>query len=816
MTYLIFDLETGTKSLAKRKGSPFHMENDIIAIGWKRQNCAVQGSYSKTGQHHPNWFEGLLAGTKLLVGQNIKFDIIYAITRSESAYAAWMSWVEAGGNVWDCQLAEYLLRGQEQSAHMLSMDEMVEQYGGNLKLDEVKVLWNEGVDTKDINEDLLMRYLCGYNDEDGTRIFGDIENTEAIFLGQLAKARKSGQMKSIMLNMGSLLASIEMEKNGMAVDLVRGMEQAKELKVKCDELRGRMQQYLPEDLPFQFNWGSGHHLSALIFGGNIKYQARADILDDEGNPVYTQTKYTGYELNDGTTVAAGIDGVTAERIVALMEAGAVAKYKAGKKKGEYKTKQVTGPDYAKGPKSRLEDFLFPFDGFTEPEAKWETKHDGVYATNSDVIEELATRDVPFLKDLTKLNKMDKDLTTYYITEDDKKPGMYKGMLTLVGDDGIIHGSINHTSTVTGRFSASNPNLQNLPRADTSEVKKLFISRWGDEGSMIQSDFSSLEIYIQALLTKDKNLLADLKAGLDMHCKRVAKKYNITYEEAVLRCKKNKSAPDFKLWKGRRTNCKEFSFQRAYGAGAKGISATTGIPVEDVEAMIEIENEQYPAIEPFYERVTKHINESRVPTSLWVHHPDVRGLSVCIGRGTYSTPDGKIYSYREYPAPASCIKRGGAHTSFSPPEIKNYIVQGTGGEWAKAAMWLAVRIFYRNKNFGGKALLVNMVHDAQYVDAHNDVRVEASVALHAAMEAASELMEQRFNWEVKAPVPSETNYGPSMYIEYPLHEDTVNEATGEVIQLAICKDFTERVREVRLELRKLYMNDYHPSFEQEAA
>lgn len=795
MSYVTFDLETTVKSLAKRKASPFNLNNFIVAIGWKRQNCSVQGSYSKTGEHHPNWFEGLLAGTKLLVGQNIKFDILYAITRSESAYAAWMQWVEAGGNVWDCQLAEYLLRGQEQSAHMLSMDEMVEEYGGNTKVDEVKAMWEAGYDTPEIPEDLLMRYLCGETKDDGTRVFGDIENTEIIFLGQLKKARKRGHLKSIMLNMGSLLASIEMEKNGMAVDLKLGLEQAEKLKEACNELREKMQQYLPSDLPCDFNWGSGHHLSALIFGGAIKYKQQAEILDDEGNNVYPQIKAVGYETVTGDFVIPG-HGISEERFQEMVEAGNIATYKAGKKKGQFRSKQVNVNDLSR-PKTKMMEFRYNMPGFTEPDPKWETKHEGVYATNADVIEELGTRDVPFLKDLTKLNKMDKDLTTYYICEDPKKEGMFKGMLTLVGDDGIIHGSINHTSTVTGRFSASNPNLQNIPRADTSEVKKLFISRFGDDGQIIQSDFSSLEIYVQALLTGDKQLLADLKKGLDMHCVRVASKFGVTYEEAVKRCKKDVNAPDYKLWKSRRTGCKEFSFQRAYGAGAAAVANSTGMSIEDVQDLIKLEDERYPGIEPFYARVTEAINASRVPTSLYVHHPEIRGLSVCIGKGFYRTPDGKKYTYREYPAPAGFIKRGGPHASFSPPEIKNYIVQGTGGEWAKAAMWLAVRTFYRFNNFGGKALLVNMVHDAQYVDAHNDVLFEACVALHAAMEAASEFIEYRFDWQVDAPVPSETTFGKAMY--YETGADTL-------------PGFADAVRAERLKIRKLYMNDYQPSFE----
>lgn len=54
MSYTVWDLETTTKSIAKRKASPFNPENKIIAIGWKRQNCEIHGLYSKTGEHEPD------------------------------------------------------------------------------------------------------------------------------------------------------------------------------------------------------------------------------------------------------------------------------------------------------------------------------------------------------------------------------------------------------------------------------------------------------------------------------------------------------------------------------------------------------------------------------------------------------------------------------------------------------------------------------------------------------------------------------------------------------------------------------------------
>jgi DNA polymerase I len=143
MTYTVWDLETSIRASFKRKANPFDPENFVVMSGWKRKGGKVHGEYygragSTDGSGLPvDWFTKLLDSTSLLVGQNIKFDLLYAL-RDKENHKAWMVWVADGGNVWDCQLAEYLLEGMDPSQHMLSMDELAPRYGGNLKFDEVK------------------------------------------------------------------------------------------------------------------------------------------------------------------------------------------------------------------------------------------------------------------------------------------------------------------------------------------------------------------------------------------------------------------------------------------------------------------------------------------------------------------------------------------------------------------------------------------------------------------------------------------------------------------------------------------------------
>lgn len=759
MSAVVIDLETSTYTTFKRKANPFDPRNWIVMAGALRQGEEWGREwYAKTKEEaeQHTWFAELLnSGVTILIGHNIKFDIHHLIQIPHN-YIEYKRWVANGGKIWDTQLAEYLLNGMGQQDQYLSLDELAPRYGGNTKVDEVKTLWEAGVDTVDIDPDLLKRYLVG---DPSTGEQGDLGNTMLIFKGQLAKARKRNQLRSILLNMGSLLYTIEAEHNGMAVDLEKGKEIAKELEAQQAELAAELARFIPKDLPFEFKWTSRNHLSALIFGGQVKYTAKAPILDDQGNPTYYQKTVENVELADGTFIELGEwerwDATQAPMAEPL-------RYKSGKKQGELKTKKVKVDDLERGMKLRNEDFYYRFPGFTKPSEKWATKTPGVYSTSSDVIEALGNRGIPFLDALSKNAAVTKDLTTYFISLD-PKTGEHKGMLTLV-DNGIIHHSLNHVNTVTGRFSSSNPNLQNLSGKKKSKVKYLFVSRY-PKGKVIQSDFTSLEIYIQAILTKCPQLIADLKGGLDMHCLRVSQTFNIPYEEALLKCKGSDTVDPLPDWVEKRTAAKVFSFQRAYGAGVNTIAEQTGLDIEIVQALADAEEERFPEISAYFRLITEQIEANTQLTGVKVPHPDFPSKIVELGRGFHRTPDGKLYSWRQNCAPKYIVERSGKWASYSPPEIQNYEVQGGGAEWAKAAMWVAVVAFYQEDNFDGLAVLVNQVHDACYADADDSVAPQAAALLHYCMESASRFMESYFDWPQPVYVPSDTTWGESM-----AHED----------------------------------------------
>lgn len=802
MTYVTLDLETTITNSFKRKANPFDPDNWVVMAGWKHKGKAVESAHWGHTGPPSGWLVPILADAKMVITFNGKFDILHAIQDGVNL-EAWMKFVANGGILFDCQLAEYLLNGMGQKDQMLALDEVAPRYGGNVKVDEVKALWAAGVNTPDIDPELLSRYLCGGNDENGVFQLGDVENTEKIALAQIARARDCGQLNSILLNMGALLFTIEAERNGMFVDKGRGMDLAAELEAQVNALTDGLVQYLPNDLPFDFNWGSPIQKSAMFFGGTVQYACREYDLKDgtttwTAPPAWGSDKYA-YAQKDSVAWVLEDGGTTwCDPFEPDSREFSYATYAGGKNAGEYKTKKVKHDDIKK-PKSRIVKRPYTFKGYTQPKKAWQGADPGVWSTSSEVVEELASSGVPFLKAYAELMSMSKDLGTYYYRKNAE--GKETGMLTLIYSDGLIHHKLNMCSTVTARLSSSDPNLQNIPKGNKSDVKTLFVSRfgkyvtddygtlvWVPRGKIIQSDFSSLEVYVQAVLTKCKQLIEDLKSGLDLHVVRLASKEHMDYADVYSLCKGDKYT---KEWDYKRTVAKVFSFQRAYGAGVKKIADSTGMPVEEVQALSDAEDARYPEIPQYYADITQQIKLNR-KAERTLPHPEMPGVICHLGKSFFRTPDGKLYTYNEQPSPDYLCKKG-ITASFSPTEIRNYVVQGAGGEWAKAGMWLSVRAFYAKQNFGGLALLVNQVHDAEYVDADECVAFESAALLHACMEGASDFMEYWFKWPLPVPVPSDTSWGASM-----MDEDKI-------------PGLKERAAVLRIELRKQYMGGYTPSF-----
>ena len=80
------------------------------------------------------------------------------------------------------------------------------------------------------------------------------------------------------------------------------------------------------------------------------------------------------------------------------------------------------------------------------------------------------------------------------------------------EGGFIHANYHLAGTATGRFSSSNPNMQNLPKH--GGIKSLFVPR--PNCKFIYADYSQLELRIAAHLSNDSQLIKAYTQGADLH------------------------------------------------------------------------------------------------------------------------------------------------------------------------------------------------------------------------------------------------------------------------------------------------------------
>jgi hypothetical protein len=770
MKVLTFDLEVENHRLNKRLASPFDPRNYVVEAGWSWNGGKPESkrcdAWHRDDIMKDQWDK--LEDGDIINGFNTKFDVLW-VWDSPSFQAA----LKRGVTIYCGQYVEYLLGGHTQDVQMCSMNDIATKYGGGTKIDAVKEMWEDGYLTSQIPPDLLHDYLVGNKE-----IVGDIMNTWLIFAGQIKemKANHPKEFRTMLkYRMDGLLATCEMEYNGVFCDSEVGNVLRDDLIIELAEATKTLETFIPELPPeLVFNWASNTHKSCIIFGGVVKYSKWVAHTDDNGNVLYAQ-KTDKHPLFDNIPVPPSECKKAGELyVLEVPEAQGQFKhnerfykvqdsYMSGKRAGEGKFRNVKTDDITK-PKGAQKPHYFKFDGYTKPSGAWKSEQTDaydqpLYSTGAKIISKLAERGLPFTDALVKRTGLDKDLGTYYWKED--KKGKRKGMLTLVDGQGLIHHKLNHTSTVTSRLSSSDPNLQNVPRGDTSNVKKMFRSRFKEGGRMAEIDYSQLEVVVQGVLTGDPNLCQDLNNKVDFHCKRLAAKLNEDYQYVWDKCHVEEDT----IYKQGRTFAKKFSFLRAYGGGAQTIADDIGMPKSEVDELIAAEEIMYPMVKVFDDALKAEIDANRIPTT---HNLFIEGVAFKQGEAHWDSPTGTRYMWREGIAPTFMHKHG-KYTGFSPTERKNYPVQGFGGEIVQTMLGLVFRYMLKNDRFNGDILLVNTVHDCVWLDGKGAKFDTVVREVQAILEDVPTTFNNSYDeLNITVPFPCESEIGEDMFTMSTLH------------------------------------------------
>jgi len=766
---MVLDIETNNNPYFGAVASPRHPENYVVMTGYAIEDTPYSGEITGSVYHNKEQAKDWLYipdDVTLIVAHNAPYEMDWFLAQQREEF---LKFLKRGGRVFCTAYAHYLLSNQQDTYPAL--DVIAPLYGGSHKVDGVKLLWEQGVLTEDIDKDLLGEYLYGPE--------GDIANTRKVFWGQVKQLQDRGMWDMALERMeGMLFCAFAMDA-GLYVDREGAYKRLAEHQQDLDKLKQSFQAYR-ENFPAEceFKESSDYHMSAWLFGGPVRYKARVPRTDAEGKVILTKVEC----LKFGETFVTNEPPLTPAQFEwAVQTHGNADRFKAGKNKGQPKPYKVDGTEpqmkwgellydtpgivpLDKLPKEVREDFEETFAG------KRKLADDSpVYSTGADCLKMLAKRpEFPsevkdLLESLLKFALLDKDIGTYYLRQEHDDEGnvvKQSGMLQYLTEQNIVHHSLNCTSTVTARLSSNRPNAQNIPRGDGNEyhiskVKSNFTSRFGSEGVIMEADYSNLETVVLACLSKDKNLMEAILKGTDMHVLRLAASLDEPYEEVLMKCK-DETHPEHGKYKQLRTHIKPKVFARAYGATARGIAFATGSTVEEAEAFIQMEMALFPDVETWYNEVVFPAYEANT-TQHREQYDD--GSWRLYGAGFYAGPDGTHYSCRQYP---KNVWAGGQKVEvmqYKPTQMRNMVIQGTGSLLVQQACGEVIRYLLTNDFFGGNVIPVNTVHDAIMFDVRKGWE-------HVVEGSVKQIMEDvprraaKLGLVLELPFPVEVEAGPS--------------------------------------------------------
>lgn len=277
-------------------------------------------------------------------------------------------------------------------------------------------------------------------------------------------------------------------------------------------------------------------------------------------------------------------------------------------------------------------------------------------------------------------------------------------------DDRLHASyrqLNHNST--GRFSCSNPNLQQVPsRGEDGKVfRRLFKAPAGRK--LIKADLSGIELRIMAFLAGDTTMIEAFKTGADLHRLTAA---------AIA------GKPPEEISKAERQAAKAVNFGLIYGCGPGRLMESAkyeyGVNMSQEEAVKARDAffSAYPGIAAWHKR-QKNLR----------YHPEPHCFHLA-GKGYF---DMSLVAVRTASGRKRVWPNYGGKTAATITRLFNTPDQGTGADVLKAAM----AIFYEVLLKAGweDVKLVACVHDELVAEAPGDLAEEVAGRLVAALETA---------------------------------------------------------------------------------
>ncbi|MET4101811.1 DNA polymerase-1 [Roseovarius sp. MBR-78] len=224
---------------------------------------------------------------------------------------------------------------------------------------------------------------------------------------------------------------------------------------------------------------------------------------------------------------------------------------------------------------------------------------GAYATGADVLEDLATEhDLPArVLDWRQLSKLKSTYTD--ALQDHIDP-----------DTGRVHTSYLQTGASTGRFSSSDPNLQNIPvrSEEGRRIREAFVASPGHR--LVSLDYSQIELRILAHVAGIDALKQAFREGQDIHAMTASEMFGVPMDEMT---------PDV------RRQAKAINFGVIYGISGFGLARNLRIPRGEAQGFIDRYFERFPGIKDYMDDTVSFAKEHGFVQTLFgrkIHTPEI--------------------------------------------------------------------------------------------------------------------------------------------------------------------------------------------------
>jgi DNA polymerase I-like protein with 3'-5' exonuclease and polymerase domains len=488
----VLDVETSFQIVdGKVDPLPFNPNNCLVSIGVNDEYYFFNHNHESFDiQSNHKAVQDILDKTTLLVGHNIKFDLVWLL---ESGF-------KYTGRLYDTMIGEYiLLRGLRKP---LSLKDICKRRSISQKSDAVDDYMKRKISFEDIPVSIIEEY--------GRQ---DVVSTRALFNAQIVDFKKEGNkplLKSAKMMNEFLPVLADMEINGINIDLnaLNAVEQ--EFKEEFGRLAQEIKKIIREkmgDTPI--NPASTEQLSWLIYSRKVIDKKKWAETFNIGIDKFTKRKKRRPTLSKSKFR----DLVALNTKTIKQTSAAQCSHCEGK--GLIRRFKVNGEPFknlTKCPHCNGEGVIYlqlnRTAGFNQMPVGVSEVAEGGFKTDRDTLKKLSMRAQGDMKEFVDLIIRYNAIDTYLNT-------FVNGIRDHVNEDSVLHPKFMQCVTATARLSSRDPNFQNQPRGNTFPIRKVISSRFKG-GKIMEIDFSQLEFRTAVFLAQDKQGMKDIDDGVDVH------------------------------------------------------------------------------------------------------------------------------------------------------------------------------------------------------------------------------------------------------------------------------------------------------------